>query len=166
VAAPKLLALQRWQPLGYQHLTGDLAMLPLAWSVSLLLLLSSLSLQALALQEGSLQALRERRRQQEDQLMTAAQRLAGRLQRRHPCLLTLADGAWAAAGCATADELAALRQGLRAYRPDPGEGRAELLLQQGNEAAAAFALHWRRADGEGPPQLVALRELGLRQVRP
>jgi hypothetical protein len=145
-------------------------MLPLAWSVSLLLLLSSLSLQALALQEGSLQAVRQRRRQQEDLLMTAAQRLAGRLQRRHPCLLTLADGAWAAAGCATADELAALRQGLRAYRPDPGdqaqEGRAELLLQQGNDAAAAFALHWRRADAEGPPQLVALRELGLRQVQP
>lgn len=145
-------------------------MVPLAWGVSLLLLLSSLSLQALALQEGSLQALRQRRRQQEDQLMTAAQRLAGRLQRRHACLLVLADGAWAAAGCATADELAALRQGLRAYRPDPGsqtlEGRAELLLQQGNEAAAAFALHWRRTDAEGPPQLVALRELGLRQVQP
>jgi hypothetical protein len=145
-------------------------MLPLAWSVSLLLLLSSLSLQALALQEGSLQAVQQRRRQQEDLLMTAAQRLAGRLQRRHPCLLALADGAWAAAGCATADELAALRQGLRAYRPDLGdqaqEGRAELLLQQGNDAAAAFALHWRRADAEGPPQLVGLRELGLRQLQP
>jgi hypothetical protein len=42
----------------------------------------------------------------------------------------------------------------------------ELLLQQGAGAAAAFALHWRRPDPAGPPQLVALRELGLRQVRP
>jgi hypothetical protein len=148
-------------------------MLPLAWSVSLLLLLSSLSLQALALQEGSLQALRQRRRLQEDQLMTAAQRLAGRLQRQHRCLLPLAAGEWDAAGCATAAELGALRQGLRAYRPEPAaggsqalEGRVELVLQQGQEAAAAFALHWRRPDPAGPPQLVALRELGLRQVQP
>jgi len=148
-------------------------MLPLAWSVSLLLLLSSLSLQALALQEGSLQALQQRRRLQEDQLMTAAQRLAGRLQRQHRCLLPLAAAAWPAAGCATAAELAELRQGLRAYQPAPAsgdpqapEGRVELLLQQGAGAAAAFALHWRRPDPAGPPVLVALRELGLRQVQP
>ena len=32
--------------------------------------------------------------------------------------------------------------------------------------AAAFALHWRRPDPAGPPVLVALRELGLRQVQP
>ena len=148
-------------------------MLPLAWSVSLLLLLSSLSLQALALQEGSLQALRLRRRQQEDQLMTAAQRLAGRLQRHHRCLLAVEGQAWSTAGCATAAELAQLRQSLRAYRPRPAagadqaeEGWVELLLQQGDEAAAAFALHWRRPDPDAPPQLVALRELGLRQVQP
>ena len=148
-------------------------MLPLAWSVSLLLLLSSLSLQALALQEGSLQALQQRRRQQEDQLMTAAQRLAGRLQRQHRCWLPLAAAAWPAAGCATAAELEELRQGLRAYQPAPAsgdpqapEGRVELLLQQGAGAAAAFALHWRRPDPAGPPVLVALRELGLRQVQP
>ncbi|MFM9100466.1 MAG: hypothetical protein ACKOPS_03640 [Cyanobium sp.] len=147
-------------------------MLPLAWSMSLLLLLSSLSLQALALQEGSLQALQQRRRQQEDQLMTAAQRLAGRLQRQHRCLLPLAIAAWPAAGCATATELAELRQGLRAYQPAPAggdpqapEGRVELLLQQG-EGAAAFALHGRRPDPAGPPVRVALRELGLRQVQP
>jgi hypothetical protein len=156
-------------------------MLPLALSVSLLLLLSSLSLQALALQGGSLQAVQQRRRQQEDQLMTAAQQLAGRLQRRHRCLLALDEQAWGAAGCATAGELAALRQGpgpgswrLMRYAQEPSaeaggallEGRAQLLLQQGDQAAAAFALHWRRPDPDAPPELLALRELGLRQVQP
>jgi hypothetical protein len=158
-------------------------MLPLALSVSLLLLLSSLSLQALALQGGSLQAVQQRRRQQEDQLMTAAQQLAGRLQRRHRCLLALDEQAWGAAGCATAGELAALRQGqgqgpgswrLMRYSQQPSaeaggallEGRAQLLLQQGDQAAAAFALHWRRPDPDAPPELLALRELGLRQVQP
>ena len=161
-------------------------MVPLAMGVSLLLLLSSLSLQALALQGGSLQAVQQRRRQQEDQLMAAAQQLAGRLQRRHRCLLAVNDGGWAAAGCATAGQLAALRQGPG---PGPGvaerwrlvrysseasgpvggpalEGRAQLLLQLGDRAAAAFALHWRRPDEDAPPQLLALRELGLRQVQP
>jgi hypothetical protein len=157
-------------------------MLPLALSVSLLLLLSSLSLQALALQGGSLQAVQQRRRLQEDQLMTAAQQLAGRLQRRHRCLLALDDSGWGAAGCATADELAALRQGqgegqswrLVRYASEPTgavggevlEGRAQLLLQQGDRAGAAFALHWRRADPAASPQLLGLRELGLRQVQP
>jgi len=153
-------------------------MVPLALSVSLLLLLSSLSLQALALQGGSLQAVQQRRRLQEDQLMTAAQQLAGQLQRRHRCLLALDDSGWGAAGCATAGELAALRQGqgwrLVRYSSEPTgaaggealEGRAQLLVQQGDQAGAAFALHWRRADPAAPPQLLGLRELGLRQVQP
>ena len=159
-------------------------MLPLALSVSLLLMLSSLSLQALALQGGSLQAVQQRRRLQEDQLMTAAQQLAGRLQRHHRCLLALDDSGWGAAGCATAGELAALRQGqglgegqawrLVRYSNEPIgaaggevlEGRAQLLLQQGDQAGAAFALHWRRVDPAAPPQLLGLRELGLRQVQP
>jgi hypothetical protein len=159
-------------------------MLPLALSVSLLLLLSSLSLQALALQGGSLQAVQQRRRLQEDQLMTAAQQLAGRMQRRHRCLLALDDSGWGAAGCATAGELAALRQGqglgegqawrLVRYSNEPIgaaggevlEGRGQLLLQQGDQAGAAFALHWRRTDPAAPPQLLGLRELGLRQVQP
>jgi hypothetical protein len=151
-----------------------------------LLLLSSLSLQALALQGGGLQAVQERRRQQEDQLMAAAQQLAGRLQRRHRCLLAVNDAGWGAAGCATAGELAELRQGqgpgpgvaqpwrLVRYSSEPSgvvggqvlAGRAQLLLQQGDQAAAAFALHWRRPDPDAAPQLLTLRELGLRQVQP
>jgi hypothetical protein len=46
------------------------------------------------------------------------------------------------------------------------EGRGQLLLQQGDQAGAAFALHWRRTDPAAPPQLLGLRELGLRQVQP
>ena len=161
-------------------------MLPLAWSVSLLLLLSSLSLQALALQAGSLQAVQQRRRQQEDQLMTAAQQLAGRLQRQHACLVLQADRDWATAGCATAAELADLRRGevegqpwqllryspgLAASHPPSGwegqesRGRGELLLRQGQQAAA-FALLWHRPGGDGPPRLLGLRDLGLREPRP
>lgn len=161
-------------------------MLPLAMAVSLLLLLSSLSLQALALQGGSLQAVQQRRRQQEDQLMAAAQQLAGRLQRRHRCLLAVNDAGWAGAGCATAGELAALRQGqgpapgvappwrLLRYSIEPSgqvggqelDGRGQLLLQLGDEAAAAFALHWRRPTPDAPPQVLAVRELGLRELQP
>lgn len=118
--------------------------------------------------------------------MTAAQQLAGRLQRRHRCLLALDAPAWAAAGCVTASELAALRQGQVAHQPwrllgytsEPGvepspeagglghDGRGQLLLQLGDQAAAAFVLHWRRPLPDGPPRLLAVRELGLRQVQP
>jgi hypothetical protein len=154
-------------------------LLPLAWSVSLLLLLSSLSLQALALQEGGLQAVLQRRRLQEDQLMAAAQQLAGRLQRRHPCLLPIAHQHWLSSPCAHDAALEDLDQGVALgqpwrlvhYRPEAptedGEASAEVVLQQqSGGAAAAFALHWRLAEGDGSPQLLALRELGLRQVQP
>ncbi len=156
-------------------------MVPLALSVSLLLVLSSLSLKALALQGGSLQALQQRRRLQEDQLMVAAQQLAGQLQRHHRCLLPQADHAWASAACATAGEAQALREGVAAgqgwrllhYRPGLSaaeggtRGEGELLLQlEGGGGAAAFGLQWWRPGPDGSPQLLALRERGLRQVMP
>jgi hypothetical protein len=147
-------------------------MLPLSISVSLLLLLSSLSLQALVLQGRSLDAVRERRRQQEDRLMAAAQQLAGALQRRHRCLLPLAAEQWPQAGCvAGAQAVAALRQGVAAaqpwqlahYRPrtagSAAAGSADLLLRSGG-SQAAYALHWRAVEGE-PPRLLAVQELGL-----
>ena len=119
--------------------------------------------------------------------MTAAQQLAGRLQRRHACLLLQHHQHWGAAGCATAAELAALRQGevegqpwqLLDYAPaaappppppsgwqgETNRGRGELLLRRGDHTAA-FALHWRQPAGGGPPQLLGLSELGLRGPRP
>lgn len=148
-------------------------MLPLSFSVSLLLLLSSLSLQALALQGRSLQAVQQRRRLLEDRLLEAAQQFAGALQRQHRCLLPLADAQWAQAGCAQTDQLAALRQGVAGkqrwqllhYRPQAGaggEGQAELLLQpSGGGPAAAFAL---RFSADQSPRLLAVQELGLRSA--
>jgi hypothetical protein len=147
-------------------------MLVLSISVSLLMLLSSLSLQALVLQGRSLELVRQRRRLQEDRLMAAAQQLAGALQRRHRCLLPLAAEQWPQADCiAGGAAVAALGQGmaadqpwqLAAYRPRPGgsasAGSAELLLRGGG-AQAAYAVHWRAAAGE-LPRLLAVQELGL-----
>lgn len=162
-------------------------MLPLSLAVSLLMLLSSLSLQALALQGRSLQGVQQRRRHLEDQLLVAAQQLAGSLQRRHRCLLPLADHAWdpaapaaaAAAAplpCVSGAALPALRQGLVgdqpwtlvSYRPDPEQQRGELQVRlAAGGPAAAFALHWdlRAPAGEAEPWLVRVQPLGLRGVR-
>ena len=153
-------------------------MLPLSLTVSLLLLLSSLSLQALALQGRSLQVVQQRRRLVEDRLMEAAQQVAGALQRQHRCLLPLADQQWAQAACVDAGQLAALRQGVAGeqgwqllhYRPqatstgeaDPGEAQAEMLLQaSGGGPAAAFALRFASGDS---PRLLGVQELGLRSA--
>ena len=151
-------------------------MLPLSFSVSLLLLLSSLSLQALTLQGRGLQAVQQRRRLLEDQLMAAAQVVAGQLQRQHRCLLPLADQAWAGAGaaCASPAELAALQAGqtwrllrYRQLQPPAVEGAAqgegELLLQpSAGGPAAAFRLRWQQVGPQAPPQLLGMQELGLR----
>jgi hypothetical protein len=154
-------------------------MLPLSFSVSLLLLLSSLSLQALTLQGRGLQAVQQRRRLLEDQLMAAAQVVAGQLQRQHRCLLPLADQAWAGAGaaCASPAELAALQAGqtwrLLHYMPHPqppavegaAQGEGELLLQpSAGGPAAAFRLRWQQVGPQAPPQLLGMQELGLRGV--
>lgn len=153
--------------------------LPLATLMSLLLLLGSLSVQAVSLQ-GRLRGVAERELQTaEDQLISAAQLLVGRLQVRHACLLPLPMEQWPAAGCASAEDLAQLRQGsvlgaswrLLHWRPDAGlPGMAasqpprlmlELALSsQGSRPArrAAFAVQLL-----GPPWWVReLRPLGLR----
>ncbi len=146
-------------------------MLPLSFSVSLLLLLSSLSMQALALQGRSLQVVQQRRRVLEDRLLVAAQQLAGALQRQHRCLLPLADAQWEQGGCADSAAVEALLQGVAAeqgwqlvhYRPQAAsgaEGQAELLLRPSSGGpAAAFAL--RFVAGE-EPRLLGVQELGLR----
>jgi hypothetical protein len=148
-------------------------LLPLSTAASLLLMLSSLSLQAAALQSRSQAHAGQRLRQAEDALMSAAQHL-------------LADPL-------SVDQLATRvgetgQVGPVAYRlvrvegpswqdrPEAGapqRGRAvatlELLAsaEQPRPLQAAFALDlMRQVAPEGaafpPPQLVALRELGLR----
>ena len=142
-------------------------LLPMSTAASLLLMLSSLSLQAVALQSRSQVSAGQRLRQAEDQLMSAAQHL-------------LADPL-------TVDQLPS-RVGevgqvdSAAYRlvkvdgpiwQEPAEagalqrGRAvatlELLAsaEQRRPLQAAFALELERK-GLAPAQLVSLRELGLR----
>jgi len=141
-------------------------MLSLAISSSLLMLLSSLSFQALALQQRAQLQLQFRQRQLEDQLQSAAQRLVGRLQRQHPCLLPLPLERWPAAACAP--EVAALLPvGIQLLHYQPATSGAQLLLRrQAGGAAAAFALHWQPSAEPAPPQLQRLQFLGLRGVQP
>jgi hypothetical protein len=138
-------------------------MLPLALAVALLMALSSLSFQALALQQRRQLALLLHQRQREDQALSAAQRLAGRLQRQHRCLLALADHHWPTAPCSDLASLEALSpEGASLLAYQPGDGRGELLLQPaGAGPAVAFALHWHQQEG-GEPQLQRVQELGLR----
>ena len=163
--APLPRSLRRSRPV------QDGFLLPLSSAASLLLMLSSLSLQAAALQSRSQVSAGQRLRQAEDGLMSAAQHL-------------LADPL-------SVDQLAARvgetgQVGPVAYRLVRVEGpnwqdAAEVgALQRGRAVAtlellasaeqprplqAAFALELMRqgaAEGLAPPQLVALRELGLR----
>lgn len=142
-------------------------LLPMSTAASLLLMLSSLSLQAVALQSRSQVGASQRLRQAEDQLMSAAQHLV--------------------AGPLTVDQLPSKvgeegQVDSAAYRlvkfdgpnwQEPAEagapqrGRAvatlELLAsaEQSRPLQAAFALELERK-GLAPAQLVSLGELGLR----
>ncbi len=91
-------------------------LLPLASTASLVLVLSSLSLQAMALQERRQVAMRQRLQGREDRLLAAAQAVAGGLQRRHRCLIALPQAAWVlpgqqASACAKEGDVQALMTG-------------------------------------------------------
>ena len=114
-------------------------MLPLAITGGLVLLLSSLSLQALMLHGRSLQALEYRQRQAEDQLASAAQRWAAELQGRAACLQPLPSALWQqdalAAGCTAPVDLEALLTlpvaggAVELVHWQPQNGGGALLLQ-------------------------------------
>jgi hypothetical protein len=146
-------------------------LLPLSTAASLLLMLSSLSLQAVALQSRSQVSAGQRLRQAEDQLMSAAQHLVA-----DP--LTV-DQLPSRVGEAGQVDSAAYRlvkvEGPNWQKPAeagaPQRGRAvatlELLAsaEQPLPLQAAFALELMRQaapEGLAPAQLVSLRELGLR----
>ena len=146
-------------------------LLPLSTAASLLLMLSSLSLQAVALQSRSQVSAGQRLRQAEDQLMSAAQHLVA-----DP--LTM-DQLPSRVGEAGQVDSAAYRlvkvEGPNWQEPAeagaPQRGRAvatlELLAsaEQPLPLQAAFALELMRQaapEGLAPAQLVSLRELGLR----
>lgn len=160
--------------------------LPLAISGSLLLLISSASLQAMALHSHAQLQQVQRRQQLEDVLTSAAHQVAGALQQRS-CLLGLDLAQWATAGmgCSSEEQMQALRQGQLAehsyevvdYRlisPPTAEapGRAELLLELGGakpwRAAFRLGLGLVQGDGDGDGdgamalQVQGLQELGLR----
>jgi hypothetical protein len=105
--------LRRLQPQLHPTLNAPTAgfLLPLAALLSLLLLLGSLSVQAVSLQ-GRLRGSAEQQLQaSEDRLASAAQLLVARIQLRHACLLPLALEQWAGAGCADAADLEQLLRG-------------------------------------------------------
>jgi hypothetical protein len=153
--------------------------LPMASLMSLFLLLSSLSVQAVSLQ-GRLRGETDLRLVElEDRLGSAAQRLVARLQLRHPCLLTLPLERWATAACASAADLEPLLEGevlgarwqLLRWQPSGSSGAAA-----GSAAAVSFAIgalpdatttgphaaFELRLSGPSPWRVRDLRPLGLR----
>jgi hypothetical protein len=146
--------------------------------LSLLLLLGSLSVQAVSLQ-GRLRGSAEQQLQtSEDRLVSAAQLLVARIQLRHACLLPLAMEQWADAGCADALELEQLRRGevfgvgwqLRRWQPAPppvdtptAEQRLTLEITldgRGQEPSRHAGFELRLAGL--PWRVQELRPLGLR----
>lgn len=146
-------------------------LLPMSMLVALVLMLSSLMLLTLALQSRLQAAVQRQRRHTEDALMSAAQVLAGRLQRQCPDLLVLPHSAWPGALEPGADgsshpcggieagegyRLVAYAPGGGSQQENPDQGSGELVLElTGSDPAprAAYALHWRRelaarAEGE------------------
>ncbi len=140
----------------------------------LLLLLSGLSLQTLALQSRASEQLLERRRQQQDGLASAAQLVAARLQR-HPCLIALPRQAWnqAPSGCITPLELEELAGG-RLPEPDQQAGRYAISgytppdPQANPPQAAQLDLLWQPQRGPERRQRfrLLLAEGSLRGIRP
>jgi hypothetical protein len=157
--------------------------LPIALGGSLLLLLSSGSLQLLALQSRVRMAEQQRQLQREDVLASAAQQQVAALATQANCLLAvdLSDWAAVAPSCGLgADQLASLQQGqvggqgyrIAAYRPRqsavaaPFHAELELQLIGDRPWRAAYRLGLAPA-GEAAQQLrvTAVQELGLRGVR-
>jgi len=155
--------------------------LPIALGGSLLLLISSGSLQLLALQSGVRVAEQQRQLQREDVLASAAQQQVAALATQANCLLAVELAAWAAVAPSCGlmgDQLAALQQGqvagqgyrVAAYRPQtamaPFSAELELQLTGDRPWRAAFRLGLAPA-GEAAQQLqvTAVQDLGLRGVR-
>ena len=114
-------------------------MLPLALAGSLVLLLSSLSLQGMVLQGRQVQALEQRRLRAEGQLSSAAHLWMGQLRGPYSCLAELPSNAWQSdpppAGCSPGLDSAALSRlsvdgaVVELIRWDPLQSPPELWLQ-------------------------------------
>lgn len=148
----------------------------------MLLLLGSLSVQAVSLQGQRRGAMEQQLRQAEDRLASAAQALVARIQMQHACLLPLERSSWPLAPCAAAADLVALSAGdllgspwqLLRWQPSQPPATAaaaplsmELLLALPAAPGAtmqrgAFSL---RLVGR-PARVLDLRPLGLRGEAP
>ena len=140
-------------------------LLPLSLSAGFVLLLSSLSLSAAALQAHQLRGAERTRQQAQDQLASAAHQLAAELQDPYRCLLNHPSSQWQAAAqtqpCpASLDprQLLRITQAgatvlLRRWQPDASGSGGELWLQLGDAGLQKrYALNL--TPGEG------LREVG------
>ena len=140
-------------------------LLPLALSAAFVLLLSSLSLSAAALQAHQLRGAQRTRQQADDQLASAAHQLAADLQGPYRCLLSVPSSQWPPSGalqpCSPElDPQQLLRRieagatvWLRRWQPDASGSGGELWLQLGESGLQKhFAL--QLMPGEG------LREVG------
>lgn len=140
-------------------------LLPLATTGALVLLLSSLSLQAAVLQSRRVLMLQAQRQHQEDQLTSAAHRLGAELTGPYRCLLALPSEQWpqaaaaATAGCPAGLDPAALlallqqEHGVALSRWQPSPTGGELQLQLGANGPTAS---WGLSLAPTP----SLRELG------
>jgi hypothetical protein len=141
-------------------------LLPLATTGALVLLLSSLSLQAAVLQSRRVLLLQAQRQHQEDQLTSAAHRLGAELTGPYRCLLALPSEQWpqaatavATAGCPAGLDPAALlallqqEHGVALSRWQPSPTGGELQLQLGANGPTAS---WGLSLAPTP----SLRELG------
>lgn len=151
--------------------TQDGFLLPLSAAASLLLMLSSLSLQAVALQSRSQVSAGQRLRQAEDQLMSAAQHLLADPLTVYqlPSRVGEAGQVGSAAYRLVKVEGPSWQEPAEAGAPQRGRVVATLELlasaEQPRPLQAAFALDLilnSAPDGQGFLQVVALRELGLR----
>jgi len=155
---------------------------PIAVGGSLLLLLSSSSLQFLALQ-SRVQLVQQRKRLQlEDTLASAAQQQVAALVNQAPCLLTADAQQWSevAGSCGLpSSTLAAMRTGqvgtqgyrLLSYRPaaslEAGGGSAELELQlTGQRPWRARYQLTLKPSLTGTLNVTVVQELGLAGARP
>lgn len=146
-------------------------MLPLSTAASLLLMLSSLSLQAAALQSRSQASAGQRLREAEDALMSSAQHLLGDLHSVDQLATRVGkpDQVGPVAYRLVRVEGPSWQATAKADAPQRGRAVATLELlasaDQPRPLQAAFALDLQRQtapEALATPQLVALRELGLR----
>lgn len=149
--------------------------LPLTLLVALLLLLSNLAMQTATLQLRARRNVVLELRRAEDDMVSAAHRLLGLLQERHPCLLELPLAQWAVQGLSCADALEQQALGLShaggqpwqliAWSPAASVQEAALLLERPAAAGVpgrrgAFRVLLQRSGGRA--QVQGVRFLGLR----